>query len=66
MPGINVIVHPECSNEVVRAADYVGSTEYIIKALDAAEPGSKWVIGTEPEPGPPPCQPAHRQGSALP
>ncbi len=47
VPGINVIVHPECTNDVVRAADYVGSTEYIIKTLDAAEPGSKWVIGTE-------------------
>ncbi|WP_062079285.1 quinolinate synthase NadA [Demequina globuliformis] len=47
VPGINVIVHPECSHEVVNAADYVGSTEYIIKALDEAEPGSSWVIGTE-------------------
>ena len=33
--------------EVVLKADYVGSTEYIIKALDAAEPGSSWAIGTE-------------------
>ncbi|WP_062378273.1 quinolinate synthase NadA [Demequina pelophila] len=47
VPGINVLVHPECANEVVAAADYVGSTEYIIKTLDAAEPGSSWVIGTE-------------------
>ncbi len=29
------------------AADYVGSTGYIIKALEAAPPGSKWAIGTE-------------------
>ncbi|WP_369375635.1 quinolinate synthase NadA [Promicromonospora sp. Populi] len=47
VPGINVMVHPECKHEVVTAADYVGSTEYIIKQLDAAEPGSSWAIGTE-------------------
>ncbi|GAA3210423.1 quinolinate synthase NadA [Oerskovia jenensis] len=47
VPGVNVLVHPECKNEVVEAADYVGSTEYIIKMLDAAEPGSSWAIGTE-------------------
>ncbi|GIM97482.1 quinolinate synthase A [Paractinoplanes toevensis] len=47
VPGVNVLVHPECRHEVVRAADYVGSTEYIIKALDAAEPGSSWAVGTE-------------------
>jgi len=47
VPGVTVLVHPECKHEVVEAADMVGSTEYIIKALDAAEPGSKWAIGTE-------------------
>ncbi|MBK3579915.1 quinolinate synthase NadA [Streptomyces sp. MBT65] len=47
IPGVNVLVHPECKNEVVSAADYVGSTEYIIKALEAAPAGSKWAIGTE-------------------
>ncbi|ROO83816.1 quinolinate synthetase [Actinocorallia herbida] len=47
VPGVNVLVHPECRHEVVNAADLVGSTEYIIKALDAAEPGSSWAIGTE-------------------
>nr|WP_203824010.1 quinolinate synthase NadA [Actinoplanes palleronii] len=47
VPGVNVLVHPECRHEVVRAADYVGSTEYIIKALDAAPAGSSWAIGTE-------------------
>ena len=40
-------MHPECRHEVVQKADYVGSTEYIIKVLDAAEPGSAWAIGTE-------------------
>ncbi|MCM2576386.1 quinolinate synthase NadA [Streptomyces meridianus] len=47
IPGVNVLVHPECKHEVVSAADQVGSTEFIIKALDAAPAGSKWAIGTE-------------------
>jgi len=47
VPGVNVLVHPECRHEVVRAADQVGSTEYIIKALDAAPAGSSWAVGTE-------------------
>src|SRR5690606_6475413 len=47
IPDVNVLVHPECRHEVVAAADYVGSTEYIIKTLEAAPPGSKWAIGTE-------------------
>lgn len=47
VPDVTVLVHPECQNPVVEAADMVGSTEYIIKALDAAEPGSSWAIGTE-------------------
>ena len=47
VPGVNVLVHPECRHEVVRAADMIGSTEYIIKALDAAPAGSAWAVGTE-------------------
>src|SRR5690349_20060889 len=47
VPGVNVLVHPECRHEVVAAADYVGSTEYIIKALEAAPAGSAWAVGTE-------------------
>ncbi len=47
IPGVNVLVHPECQHDVVRNADYVGSTEYIIKTLDAAPPGSAWAVGTE-------------------
>jgi quinolinate synthase len=47
IPGVNVLVHPECQHEVVTAADYVGSTEYIIKTLAAAPAGSAWAIGTE-------------------
>ncbi|WP_249997739.1 quinolinate synthase NadA [Actinoplanes sp. M2I2] len=47
VPGVNVLVHPECRHEVVQAADHVGSTEYIIRALDAAPAGSSWAVGTE-------------------
>ena len=46
-PGVNVVVHPECVMEVVEAADYNGSTDYIIKAVEMASPGSVWAIGTE-------------------
>jgi quinolinate synthase len=46
-PGVNVLVHPECRHDVVLAADQVGSTEYIIKTIEAAPAGSKWAIGTE-------------------
>ncbi|NUP42463.1 MAG: quinolinate synthase NadA [Streptomyces sp.] len=47
IPGVNVLVHPECKHEVVTAADHVGSTEHIIAMLDAAPAGSAWAIGTE-------------------
>ncbi|MDT4902898.1 MAG: quinolinate synthase [Pseudonocardiales bacterium] len=47
IPGVNVLVHPECQHDVVLGADLVGSTEYIIKTLDAAPPGSSWAVGTE-------------------
>jgi quinolinate synthase len=47
VPGINVLVHPECRHEVVTGADFVGSTEYIVKRLEAAPAGSAWAIGTE-------------------
>jgi quinolinate synthase len=47
IPGVNVLVHPECRHEVVTAADAVGSTEMIIRTLDAAPAGSAWAIGTE-------------------
>jgi quinolinate synthase len=47
IPDVTVLVHPECRHEVVTAADQVGSTEYIISAIDAAPAGSAWAIGTE-------------------
>ncbi|MBC8098275.1 MAG: quinolinate synthase NadA [Armatimonadetes bacterium] len=46
-PDVNILVHPECMMEVVDKADYVGSTSYIIKTVEAAPAGSKWAIGTE-------------------
>ncbi|HEX5088815.1 MAG TPA: quinolinate synthase NadA [Nocardioides sp.] len=47
IPGVQVIVHPECKHEVVLAADQVGSTEYIIQTIEAAPSGSAWAVGTE-------------------
>jgi quinolinate synthase len=47
IPGVKVLVHPECQYEVVSAADVVGSTEMIIKTIQAAPSGSAWAIGTE-------------------
>jgi quinolinate synthase len=46
-PDMNIIVHPECSWEVVRASDYDGSTKKIIDTIEGAPAGSKWAIGTE-------------------
>jgi quinolinate synthase len=45
VPGVQVLVHPECKNEVVSIADVVGSTEMIIKTVEASPAGSKWAIG---------------------
>jgi quinolinate synthase len=47
VPGVQVLVHPECRHEVVEAADLVGSTEFIIQTVEAAPPGTAWAIGTE-------------------
>jgi quinolinate synthase len=46
-PGIQVLVHPECTMQVVDAADLVGSTEFILKTIEQAPAGSKWAVGTE-------------------
>ncbi|MEK6808189.1 MAG: quinolinate synthase NadA, partial [Nanoarchaeota archaeon] len=45
--GINIIVHPECSIDVLNKSDFIGSTEYIIQTVSNAPTGSKWAIGTE-------------------
>ena len=47
IPGVKVLVHPECQYEVVSAADVVGSTESIIKTVAQSPAGSKWAVGTE-------------------
>jgi len=47
VPGVNVIVHPECRREVVAKADVIGSTERIIRTIAESEPGTKWAVGTE-------------------
>ncbi len=46
-PDVRILVHPECAWEVVQSADLAGSTEFIIKTVREAPPGSKWAIGTE-------------------
>jgi len=46
-PEGRVISHPEASFEVCQMSDYVGSTEYIIKTITAAEPDTQWLVGTE-------------------
>ncbi|HLJ53997.1 MAG TPA: quinolinate synthase NadA [Chthonomonadaceae bacterium] len=46
-PGVQIMVHPECSLEVVRAADLNGSTEAIIRTIESAPRGSVWGVGTE-------------------
>jgi quinolinate synthase len=47
IPGVTVIVHPECQHEVVLAADCIGSTEKIISTIEQAPSGSAWAVGTE-------------------
>jgi quinolinate synthase len=46
-PDINVVVHPECTLDVVREADYDGSTEFIARVIAESPAGSQWAVGTE-------------------
>ncbi len=46
-PDINILVHPECTTEVINAADLYGSTELICQVINEAPPGSTWGVGTE-------------------
>jgi quinolinate synthase len=46
-PDIQVLVHPECSLEIVRASDLNGSTEFIVRSIREAPAGSRWAVGTE-------------------
>jgi quinolinate synthase len=47
IPGVKVIVHPECRFEVAQKADAIGSTEGIIKTIQESPVGTKWAVGTE-------------------
>jgi quinolinate synthase len=47
IPGVQILVHPECMREVVEISDLDGSTSYIIKTVEESPAGSKWAIGTE-------------------
>jgi quinolinate synthase len=47
IPGVKVIVHPECRYEVVQKADAIGSTEGILKTVRESPAGTKWAVGTE-------------------
>jgi quinolinate synthase len=46
-PGGRVVAHPECTFDVVRAADESGSTEYIVNAVRNSPPGTTWAVATE-------------------
>ncbi len=46
-PGAQIVVHPECTQEVVNLADAVGSTSFIVKFVEDAAPDSRIIIGTE-------------------
>jgi quinolinate synthase len=47
IPDAKIVVHPECTQEVVALADAVGSTSYIVKYVDEAPKGETIIIGTE-------------------
>ncbi|MBW2219245.1 MAG: quinolinate synthase NadA [Deltaproteobacteria bacterium] len=46
-PDAKIVVHPECTEEVVAMSDAIGSTSYIVKYVAQAQPGSTIIIGTE-------------------
>ncbi len=46
-PGINIIVHPECDEEVVNSSDISGSTQKIYQTIKDSPQGSIWGVGTE-------------------
>nr|WP_295971784.1 quinolinate synthase NadA [uncultured Bacillus sp.] len=46
-PDMKIIVHPECSREVVALSDMAGSTNYIIQTIENSDPEIAWAIGTE-------------------
>ena len=46
-PEAKIVVHPECTQEVVALADAAGSTSYIVKYVENAPPDTTIIIGTE-------------------
>ncbi|MFO7987021.1 MAG: quinolinate synthase NadA [Desulfatiglandaceae bacterium] len=46
-PEAKIVVHPECTQEVVALADAVGSTSFIVEYVREAPPGTTIIIGTE-------------------
>lgn len=44
---VQILVHPECSKDVVDKSDLSGSTEYILSTIEEAPKGSRWAVGTE-------------------
>ena len=46
-PGIKVIVHPECVEEVMNVSDFSGSTQKIFNDVTNSSNDVKWAIGTE-------------------
>ena len=46
-PDVQALVHPECTMEVVQAADLNGSTEFIKSTIEDSPAGSVWAVGTE-------------------
>jgi quinolinate synthase len=47
IPGIKILVHPECMREVNDLADISGSTGKIMDTVEKSPAGTKWAIGTE-------------------
>jgi len=47
LPGCRVVVHPECTRQVVGAADLAGSTSMMVREIASSPPGSRWAVGTE-------------------
>jgi quinolinate synthase len=45
--SVKVLVHPECTLDVVQQADFIGSTEFIVKTIERSAPGTSWAVGTE-------------------
>jgi quinolinate synthase len=46
-PGAKVVVHPECTPDVVAASDAAGSTAFIIRYAAELPEGETLIIGTE-------------------